>query len=47
MTDLSSNHEEADAMVILHGANALSASKSIAVILCSPSEDTDINVLIY
>ena len=47
MTDLSSNHDEADAMVILYGANALLASKSSAVILCSPSGDTDINVLIY
>ena len=45
MTDLSSNHEEADTKVILHCANALSASKDSALILCSPSGDTDINVL--
>ena len=45
MTDLSSNHEEADTKVILHCANTLSASKESVVILCSPSGDTDINVL--
>ena len=44
-TDLSSNHEEADTKVILHCANALSASKDSAVISCSPSGDTDITVL--
>ena len=44
-TDFSSNHEEAGTNVILHCANALSASKEIAVILCSPSGDTGINVL--
>ena len=45
MTDLPSNHDEADTKVILHCANALSASKDSAVILCSPSSDNDINVL--
>ena len=45
MIYFSSNHEEADTEVILHYANALSANKDGAVILCSPSGDTDINVL--
>ena len=45
MTDLSSNHEEADTKMILHCANALSASKDSTVILCFPSGDIDINVL--
>ena len=45
MTDLSSNHEEADTKVILQFAKALSASKDCTVILCSPSGNTDINVL--
>ena len=45
MADLSSNHEEANTKVVLHCANALSASKGSAVILCSPFGHTDINVL--
>ena len=45
MTDLPSNHEVVDIKRILHYANALSASKGSAVILCSPSGDTDSNVL--
>ena len=45
MTDLPSNHEVVDIKRILHYANALSASKGSAVILCSPSGDTDNNVL--
>ena len=44
MTDLLSNREEADTKVILHYANALSASKDSAVILRSSSGDTGINV---
>ena len=45
MTDLSSNHEETDTVLILHCANALSAIRDSAEIFCSPSGDTDINVL--
>ena len=45
MTDLSSNHVEATTKVILHCANALSASNDSALILCSPSRDIDINDL--
>ena len=45
MTDSSSNYEEAYKKAILHCANASSASKDSAVILSSPSGDTDINVL--
>ena len=45
MTDSSSNYEEADTKVILHCANALSASKDSALILCLLSGDISINVL--
>ena len=45
MIYFSSNHEEADTKVISHCANALSASKDGAVILRSPSGNTDIDVL--
>ena len=44
MTGFSSNHEEVDTKMLFCRANALSASKDSAVILCSPSEDIDINV---
>ena len=45
MTNLLSNHEEANTNVTLHCVNALSASKDSALILCSLSGDTDVNVL--
>ena len=44
MTNLLSNHEEANTNVTLHCVNALSASKDSALILCSLSGDT-VNVL--